>query len=112
MSTLNALRRSFEGSNLFRDSSHHSIWTLLAVGSRDHCIDMVLSDSMGFSFPSSWCSVGRSHDGGTGTSEGRSLEAVCVCVCGMTAVFFMDDDRRRAVINWVQSATSNCTDNH
>ncbi len=73
VSSCNVLRRQ----ELWRERSVRrfctSTWALLAVGRRHHCIDMVLSDSMGFSF---WCLAGTSYDRGTGMSK-------CVCVgCG------------------------------
>lgn len=102
--------RGFEEANLFRDSSHHSVTGLcLAVRRRHLCVDMVLSDSMGFSFHSSWCLVGRSCDRGRGMSETEAL-GLCVCVhaCVLACMhacvsndgaFFTEDDSRRAVIN-------------
>lgn len=90
----------------FRDAWHHSIWTLLAVGRRDPYTDMVLSDSMGFSFPSRWCSVGWSYDRGTRMTQWTELDlSVWVCVCAhvrapvgepwMTTAFFTEDGSRR-----------------
>lgn len=54
--------------------------------------------------------ISVSGDRDAAMSEDWCLEDVCVCVCWMRGMFFTEDDSRRAVINRVQSATTNCTD--
>lgn len=92
MSTPNVLRGLWWDKSFFGDASHHSIWTLLAVGRRDLYTDMVLSDSMGFSFPSRWCSVGWSYDRGTMMTQWTELDvSVCACVCMHARLWALND---------------------